>query len=134
MKNRLFKNLGWKLGGLLLALILWFHLTTQQQYSRQVTVDIDYVNVPSNLVLANDSQKSAQVELTANGKRLFKILYFEDIKIEVNLSEFIHPGEYSLAFTDDQLKIPSGRGGVEIRYIAPLACDFGLLPKPSKSD
>lgn len=119
---------------MLLALILWFHLTTQQQYSRQVTVDIDYVNVPSNLVLANDSQKSAQVELTANGKRLFKILYFEDIKIEVNLSEFIHPGEYSLAFTDDQLKIPSGRGGVEIRYIAPLACDFGLLPKPSKSD
>lgn len=134
MKNRLFKNLGWKLGGLLLALVLWFHLTTQQEYSKSLTVDIEYTDIPFNLTLAPGSQKMAQIQLTTDGKTLFKILYFDHPKIVINLVDFTHPGEYSMAFSEDQLVIPSGPSGVTVKFIAPLACDFGLLAKPAKQN
>ena len=133
MANKLFKNLGWKIGGLLVALALWFHLTTEQQFHQQVTVDIDYINVPAKMTLAPDSEKSAIIELSAEGKHLFKILYFEDIKLVMDLTDFSHPGQYSIPFHEDQLQIPSGKNDLTVKFIAPLACDFELVPKQQAS-
>ncbi len=76
--------------------------------------------------MGKNSQKSATVELTADGKSLLKILYFEEPKLIINLSDFTHAGEYSLEFTEDHLAIPGGNNGVAIKFIAPLACEFEL--------
>ncbi len=133
MRNRIFRHISWKIGGIILALLLWFHLTTQQTYSQSVTLDIEYTGVPEGMVLGEESQKAAQVELTADGKRLLKTLYFEEPKLVIDLSDFTTPGEYSLEFVDEHLVIPSGRDGLKIKFIAPLACEFELLPKPQPS-
>jgi hypothetical protein len=58
---------------------------------------------------------------------MFKILYFEDLIVSVDLSDLTRAGAYSIEFTDEQLQIESGRTGIEIKYIAPLACDFELI-------
>ena len=127
MNKKFLKNPGWKIGALLLALALWFHLTTEKQFSKEITVDIDYLNVPAGFALADDSQKSVQVELTTDGKRLFKILYFEEIKAEIDLSDFTRAGSYSIEFIDEHLRLESGKTGIEIKYVAPLACEFTLV-------
>lgn len=129
MRRRILKNIGWKIGGILLALALWFHLTTEQQFHKQLNVDIEYIGVPDGMTLAKDSQKSAMVELTADGKRLFKILYFEELKLVIDLSDFTSAGAYSIEFNEEHLVIPSGHNGVEIKFVAPLACDFALIKK-----
>ena len=124
MKSKLFKNLGWKTGGLLLALALWFHLTTERQFTRDITLDIDYVNVPSYLEVSPESDKSAIVEITAKGKKLFKLLYFDEPKIVVDVSDYTMPGDYSLHFSPEQLTISSELADVKATFVAPLSCDF----------
>jgi hypothetical protein len=132
VKHKIFKNLGWKIGGLLLAFLLWFHLTTEQQFHKAVTVDVDYTNIPAGMILGPDSQKSVIVQLSSNGKRLFKILYFEKLRVIIDLEDFTSPGQYSIPFNEDQLNIPSGKNGVQVKFMAPLACDFELVKKPSE--
>ena len=127
MKSKLFKNLGWKTGGLLLALALWFHLTTERQFTRDITLDIDYVNVPSYLEVSPESDKSAIVEITAKGKKLFKLLYFDEPKIVVDVSDYTMPGDYSLHFSPEQLTISSELADVKATFVAPLSCDFKLV-------
>jgi hypothetical protein len=134
VKHKIFKNIGWKIGGLLLALLLWFHLTTEQQFHKEINVDIDYTNVPRGMTLAPDSQKSALIQLSTNGKRLFKLLYFEHIKLTIDLADFTSPGQYSIPFNEDQLNIPSSKNGVQVKFIAPLACDFELVKKTPEAE
>lgn len=129
MKNKLLKNLGWKLGGLLVALALWFHLTTEQQFHKQLTIDIEYINIPAGLMLSPNCDKSVIVELSADGKHLFKILYFENVNLVIDLNDFTSEGQYSIPFHEDQLLMESDKNDIEIEFIAPLACDFGLVPR-----
>ena len=116
-----------------MALALWFHLTTEQQFHKQLTIDIDYTNIPAGLMLSPDSDKSVIVEFSADGKRLFKILYFEEIALEIDLTDFTNAGQYSIPFHEDQLKIPSGKNELTVKFIAPLACDFELVPRTQAS-
>lgn len=127
MKKKIFKNFSWKLGGLLLAFALWFHLTTEQQFHKEITVNIDYINIPNGFIMSSESQKSAIVKFTTSGKKLFKLLYFEDVNIAVDLGDFTSPGSYSIRFAPDQVTSSSGLTGVYISFIAPLACDFELI-------
>ena len=131
MKGRFFKNLGWKVGGLLLALALWFHLTTERQFNKQVTIDVDYINISEDLMLSSDSQKTAIIEITASGKELFKILYFDNIKLIIDLANYNTPGEFSIELTRDQLTIPSGMTGVKTGFIGLKTCDIELIRQQS---
>jgi hypothetical protein len=131
VKRRLFKNLGWKVGGLLLALALWFHLTTEQQFNKQMTVNIDYINISEGLMLSPDSQKSAIIEITANGKELFKILYFDSVKLVIDLSDYNEPGNFSLKLSRDQLTIPASMTGVKTGFVGLKNCDFELIRQQS---
>ena len=130
VRKHFFKNPGWKIGGLLLALALWFHLSTEQQFSKEITVDIEYTNIPPTLALGSDSQKMVRVRITTDGKRLFKILYFEELKVVVDLSDFTRAGSYSVEFIDEHLQVPPNKSDVDVRFIAPLACDFTLIKHP----
>jgi hypothetical protein len=131
VRRKLFKNLGWKLGGLVLALILWFHLTTEQQFQKEIVVDIKYINLPKNLELAPESQKLAYLRITANGKVLFRLLYLDKIELIMDLSDFSSPGRYFRKLTRDQLTIPAEMPGVRIEFVKLQTCDFDLIEKPS---
>ncbi|MCD6163392.1 MAG: hypothetical protein J7K40_13410 [candidate division Zixibacteria bacterium] len=127
MKINFLKNPGWKLGGLLLALALWFHLTTEQQFNKNITVDIDYINIPDSLVLTDTSQKSAIVQITASGKKLFKLLYFDDIRLIIDLCEYTKPGAYSEKLSREQMTNSAEMTGVGINFIGVHVCDFELI-------
>lgn len=129
MKIQIFKNPGWKLGGLLLALALWFHLTTEQQFNKKTTVDIDYINISDSLVLTDDSQKSAIVQITASGKKLFKLLYFDDIKLIIDLREYPQPGFYSVKLSRENMNIPAEMVDVDVSFIGIFICDFELIQR-----
>ena len=129
LKKKLFKNLGWKMGGLLLACALWFHLTTEQEFHKEIMVDIHYINIADELVLTPESQKSAIINITTNGKKLFKLLYFDNIEIIIDLADYTSPGAYSQKFTRPQLTIPTEMTGVQIEFIRLYACDFELIPQ-----
>jgi hypothetical protein len=126
VKTRIFKNLGWKIGGLVLAFALWFHLTTKQQFSQKVSVEIDYKNVPVGLRITPESLKTVTVDITANGRALFEILYFEPLKLIVDLRDIRKPGKYSVELNRDQLTIPANLDDVRTTFIGLRDCDFEL--------
>jgi hypothetical protein len=129
VKKKIFKNLGWKLGGLLLAFILWFHLATEQQFQKELPVDIKYVNTPAGLVLGPASQKSAYIRITTSGKILFKLLYFDRIELLMDIHSFTLPGRYSKRFSRDQLTIPAEMTEVAVEFIKLQTCEFELSAK-----
>jgi hypothetical protein len=126
VKTKLFKNLGWKIGGLILAFALWFHLTTKQQFNQKLIVDIEYENIPAGLRLAPESLKSVNVDISANGRQLFEILYFSPLRLAIDLSSTKKPGKYSIELSREQLTLPAGMEDVRTAFIGLRTCDFEL--------
>lgn len=126
MKTRIFKNLGWKIVGLVLSFALWFHLTTKQQFNQKVLVEIDYKNIPIGLHLTPESLKTISVDITANGRALFEILYLSDLKLIIDLHDFKKPGKYSVELNRDQLNIPANLDDVRTTFIGLHNCEFEL--------
>ncbi len=126
MKTRIFKNLGWKIVGLVLSFALWFHLTTKQQFNQKVLVEIEYKNIPVGLRLMPESLKTVPVDITANGRTLFEILYFNNLKLTMDLHNINKPGKYSVELSRDQLTIPSNLDDVRTSFIGLRNCEFEL--------
>jgi hypothetical protein len=127
VKIKPFKNMGWKIGGLLLSFALWFHLTTQQQYNQTVMVEIEYANIPIGLKISPESLKSVSLEVSANGKQLIEMMYFDKINLVINLSKIKKPGKYSIELSRDQLTIPISMDNVRTSFIGLRTCDFELV-------
>ena len=126
MKTKIFRNLGWKIGGLILAFALWFHLTTKQQFNQRLVVEIEYKNIPTNLKLAPESLKSINVDIIANGRQLFQLLYLEQPRLVVDLSLYRRPGQYSIELSRDMLTIPPTMDDIHTNFIGLRSCDFEL--------
>jgi YbbR domain-containing protein len=126
VKTRIFKNLGWKIVGLVLSFALWFHLTTKQQFNQKVLVEIEYKNIPAGLRLMPESLKTVSVDITANGRTLFEILYFSNLKLTMDLHNISKPGKYSVELSRDQLSIPSNLDDVRTSFIGLRNCEFEL--------
>jgi len=127
VKKKYFKNISWKVGGLLLALILWFHLATEQSYSEEMMVDIDYINSPQKFTVSDESQHTAIVKITASGKKILRLKYFDRIQIQVDLENYNTTGTHFLRFGNEQIVLPNGMTDTEIVFIAPQVCEFKLL-------
>jgi hypothetical protein len=132
VKTKIFKNMGWKVGGLLLSFALWFHLTTQQQYNQTLRVGIEYLNMPAGLQITQESLKSIPVEILANGKQLLELIYIDPVKIIVDLSKIKKPGKYSIEISREQLTIPSSMDNVRTNFIGLRTCDFELVNQTTK--
>jgi hypothetical protein len=126
VKTRIFRNLGWKIVGLVLSFALWFHLTTKQQFNQKALIEIEYKNVPAGLRLTPESLKNVSVDITANGRALFEILYFNDLKLVIDLRDFKKPGKYSVELNRDQLTIPPNLDDVRIGFLGLRNCEFEL--------
>lgn len=129
MRRKVFKNLGWKIAGLILAFALWFHITTQRQYQRDFTLDIRYLNVPQSLVLTEDSQKTAVVRIRGEGKDLIRAIYFDHLELRVDLSRFVLPGDYTVGLTSDNLSLPSGMTDIQIEFVPSHQTEFQLIER-----
>jgi hypothetical protein len=119
--------MGWKFGGLLLSFALWFHLTTQQQYNQVLTVEIEYVNAPANIKLAPESLKFVSIDVAANGKQLLEMLYFDPLKLIIDLAKIKKTGKYSIELSREQLTIPSNMDNVRTSFVGLRTCDFELV-------
>lgn len=74
---RLLRNMQLKLLALVFAIALWFHVATNQRYDLEVLYSINYVNIPSTLVLAEASDNEVAVLLRGSGKGLMRMMWGE---------------------------------------------------------
>jgi len=82
----LFGNLGLKILGVAMALLLWFHVATNRQYDTTIDYTLEYINLPDSLVLSGRPQASVHVVAQGSGKSLLRFRWL-DRRWPIDLSE-----------------------------------------------
>ncbi len=85
-RTRLTKNLGLKLGSLVVAFLLWFHIATEgDAFERVLDVPLQVTGVPEGMVVSQEVPSRALVRFRGQGKRLMT-LPWREARVEVDAS------------------------------------------------
>ncbi len=90
--------MGWKIGGLVMAVTLWLHLATEKIYEKNFTVGIEVTGLAEDLRIDRIEPESAEIAITGTGKQLLKLALSDELKILVDLSNIDEPGVYENKF------------------------------------
>jgi len=72
---RLFRNIQLKILAIIFAMVLWFHVATNQRYDLEILYTIKYVNVPDKLALVERPVDEVAVMLRGSGKGLMRLMW-----------------------------------------------------------
>ncbi|GBD37992.1 hypothetical protein HRbin37_00237 [bacterium HR37] len=120
-KNPLFNNLGKKVLALILAVSLWFVANIEHEIERSISVDINYVNLPSELIVVNNPPQ--KLHLRVRGPRTqLSTLSPQDIVFTLDLSN-VSPGISKFEIQTDQIKTPRG---IQVTGISPAQIELDI--------
>ena len=94
----------------LFALLLWFHVATEQEYSDRVSIPVRYHEPSSGYILANSPSDRVKIAVTGTGKSLlsFRIGLLtnpEDAYANVALAD-LRRGTHIITLTTEDVTIP----------------------------
>ena len=107
MWRALTRNLGWKLGALLLSVVLWFAIVGEPTLVTIHSVPILYRNLPPDLLMGQDAPDAVRAELRGSSSRLTSS-NLADIAVLLDLSSIGGPGERTFTLADSDLHLPQG--------------------------
>ncbi len=100
------KEWGIRLISIFLATVLWYFITGEDKVDLTISVPVEIINLPSNMVIANKYKKDIQV--TLRGPRsIIKDLPKQHITRSIDLSK-INPGTLSVRNTLKSINFPNG--------------------------
>lgn len=104
MNHRIFENLGMKVSAVLIAVFLWFFVTSQGQSEISLEAPLEFKDIPAELGIAGSSAKA--VTLTIRGQeRFMKNLNASDLRVFLNLGK-AKPGEMVYPVNKEDVKLP----------------------------
>jgi len=92
-------NIGWKIGGIVLALMLWVHLTTEKNYEEKFTAEIEYAGLPEGFYVDRIEPPAAEIMIIGTGKQLALLALSRKPKIRIDLSSIKEAGTYKYDIT-----------------------------------
>lgn len=107
MWRRLFRNAGWKLGSLGLAIILWFAVVGEPELATIHNVPVLYRNLPQGLLIGSNAIDTVRVELRGPTSRLTNVALAE-VAVMLDLSSVEGPGERTFTLSDADIRLPDG--------------------------
>jgi YbbR domain-containing protein len=106
MRGRLApKNLGWKLGSLLLAILLWLAFSATPDIVTTHTAPILYRNLAPSLLVTGDAPENIHVELRGSAAQLTAASLAETVVL-FDLASVSGPGERTFTISDANLNLP----------------------------
>lgn len=109
MWSVIFKNSPLKLGALFLALLLWFHATTNQTYEYRFHYPLKIIGLPENLVLAEKIPSFAEVLIQGKGKQLIRLFFTKKNEIKIDASDF-RAKKINYQLSLEQIDLPKEEG------------------------
>ncbi len=104
MRRLLTENIGLKISALLIAIVLWFFVTSRGQSEMSTEVPIEFKNIPVGLAIMNTNHKTAIVTIRGQD-RLMKNIKTSDIRVMVDLGK-AKKGEGTYPINKDDIKLP----------------------------
>jgi YbbR domain-containing protein len=120
----LLDNIGVKLIALVVAMVIWFNASGQQEIKRDYQAALKFVNVPDTLMVTG--RVPTDVELSVSGtRRQLLFLGFRKMSVRVNLARAT-PGRFSQRLAVSDVELPAGIEPGDVRITSPLAVDINL--------
>jgi uncharacterized protein (TIGR00159 family) len=105
-KGAFVQNWGPKLGALILITLAWLILASQQEVKTNITAQIRYSNLPSELVL--DKSSTQAVRLTLSGRRhSIKALGNQEVRVQVGVGR-LSAGTHTIRLSAKNVDLPLG--------------------------
>lgn len=101
------RNFGWKLGSLLLSMLLWFAIVGEPELVTTHSLPILYKNLPRGLLINSDAIDSVRVDLRGPSGRLTEAA-LSDLAVTIDLSNISGPGERTFTLSDSDLNLAEG--------------------------
>lgn len=128
MKNLIFNNFGLKISAVLIAVFLWFFVTSQGQSEILLEAPLEFKDIPAELGIAGSSAKS--VTLTVRGQeRFMKGLNASDLRVFIDLGK-AKQGENAYHVNKDEVKLPFA---MSVMSVSPSAIRVKLEEMAEKS-
>ena len=99
------KNLGWKLGSLLLAILLWLAFSATPDIVSTHTAPILYRNLAPSLLVTGDAPENIHVELRGPAGQLTAASLADTVAL-FDLASVGGPGERTFTISDAKLNLP----------------------------
>ena len=115
LRGLVFNNLGLKGISLGLALLVWFQVAGQETFQQQLSLPVQFVNIPPQTEISNDYEK--QVEVVIRSSRSAPSSAVEDLVVVIDLRD-ASPGPERLYSLGEE-NIEDKPSGVEIVSITP---------------
>ena len=100
-------NFAWKLGSLMLSVLLWFAMVGEPELVTTHSLPILYKNLPRGLLIGPDAIDSVRVDLRGPSGHLTEAS-LSDLAVTIDLSNISGPGERTFTLSDSDLKLPEG--------------------------
>lgn len=117
LKERITSKSFW--GAIVLALVLWFFASLNDNYNINIEVPINYT-LPSNRAFENELPKTATYQFSGNGWSLFNLKYFNSAKkCNLNLYKYYSQSDEVLITRDILLKSLEYTGNASAKEVYP---------------
>lgn len=108
MTRWIFSNLPLKIGSVVLAGLLWFHVVTERWVVETVTAPIKFHDLPAELVVVNDVQTEIRFQVRTKVKQLILLTHFGNPFLRIDLSTATL-GNNSFELSEELIILPSWR-------------------------
>jgi hypothetical protein len=122
-------NIGWKIGGVVLALMLWSHLATEKTYEKDFSAEIEYAGLPEGLYVEKIEPPTAELTIVGTGKQLAFLAFSDKPKIRIDLSSVKGPGVFSFDITPLEIYPLDPYEYAKIKFPFDDHCDFVIKRK-----
>jgi YbbR domain-containing protein len=106
MIRLLTKNFGWKLLSLAIAFLLWIALAREPELATDISVPIEFKNMPDDLDISSGAPERVHVEIRGPSGRLTRD-YLANLVVVLDLSD-ARSGERTFTIRAPNLNLPAG--------------------------
>ncbi len=104
MRRLVFENFGLKISAALLAIFLWFFVTSRGQVEISLEIPLEFKNIPAGLGIVGNTMKMVDVSVRGQ-ERLIKNLKSADLRVSVDISK-AKKGEFIYNINKDDINLP----------------------------
>jgi hypothetical protein len=123
VKSTVIENWRYKLGALGLVAVAWLVLASQQEANISIAASIQYMNIPTPLVVSEKSAKSVSLKLSGP-RNSIKALAEQDVRVHVDLAH-LSEGNHLIKLAAKNVDVPLG---IKVDSVTPQNVRVHLEP------